>query len=417
VFAQTHLENEGAVALAASRITTRGSVRFGHDFTSRGEVQLVGARVGNRLDAAGSGFDNGPHVAINADGLVTGSDAILRGVRVVGELRLRNAQIGGDLNFRDGQLKGSGKGRALRATGIAIKGSLYLTGSFSCAGGVRLAQGRIGGELDCTGARLRRVSPDGNNALEVFSAPGINVKGALIWRGMPAPPEGAVNLIGAEVGQICDDLTSWPAAGTINIENFVYGSFDKTSLRTKDRLEWLRRQRTFSPQPYEQVIQVLRRTGLEKEARRIAKAKHDDLRRKGGLSVPARAWNWFLGFTIGHGYQVWRALVISLIVVAVGAGVFELSFRDGVMTPVKDWPADYVAGTRCPVNVPCFEPLAFSADVFLPILDLRQDSYWLPVNLGPNAQFFRGYLWLHIILGWVLTTVGVAGLTGLVKKE
>jgi hypothetical protein len=94
-----------------------------------------------------------------------------------------------------------------------------------------------------------------------------------------------------------------------------------------------------------------------------------------------------------------------------------LSFANGIMQPVKDKPKDYAMGQRCPQNIPCFNPVIYSLDVFLPIVDLRQESYWLPVANLPKRGLVEYYYWLHVTLGWVFTTLSVAGLTGLVKKE
>ena len=53
----------------------------------------------------------------------------------------------------------------------------------------------------------------------------------------------------------------------------------------------------------------------------------------------------------------------------------------------------------------------------LPIVDLHQEKYWLPDARKDYGWLYQAYLWLHIIFGWILTTVLVAGLTGLVKKD
>jgi hypothetical protein len=59
---------------------------------------------------------------------------------------------------------------------------------------------------------------------------------------------------------------------------------------------------------------------------------------------------------------------------------------------------------------------------------LKVEEYWIPnANRGPLllrfdsfpllavGGLFRLYLWLHIIAGWILTTLWVGGLTGLIK--
>ena len=48
---------------------------------------------------------------------------------------------------------------------------------------------------------------------------------------------------------------------------------------------------------------------------------------------------------------------------------------------------------------------------------MHQGRFWLPKAGTAWGWAVMGYLWLHILLGWVLTTVAVAGLTGLVRKD
>ena len=120
-----------------------------------------------------------------------------------------------------------------------------------------------------------------------------------------APPQGLVTLSSASAGRLVDDMKSWP--DEIRIDNFTYGSFEQGAPLTSKRLGWLRRQKEFSPQPYEQVLQVLRRMGYEKDARGIARAKQDDLKTKGKLGWPARLW-----LHIASGWIVTTVVVTGL---------------------------------------------------------------------------------------------------------
>ena len=71
----------------------------------------------------------------------------------------------------------------------------------------------------------------------------------------------------------------------------------------------------------------------------------------------------------------------------------------------------------CEEKYPCLEPIMYSIDTFLPIVKLHQEEYWLPDDSKQNGSFYRAYLWLHIIFGWILTTIAVASFSGIVKKE
>ena len=70
-----------------------------------------------------------------------------------------------------------------------------------------------------------------------------------------------------------------------------------------------------------------------------------------------------------------------------------------------------------PKHYPDFNALIYSIDVFIPIVDLGQESYWLPRYSKEHGWIYVFCMWFHIAFGWILTTLGVVGMTGIVKKE
>ncbi|HET6422650.1 MAG TPA: hypothetical protein VFG20_03140, partial [Planctomycetaceae bacterium] len=77
-------------------------------------------------------------------------------------------------------------------------------------------------------------------------------------------------------------------------------------------------------------------------------------------------------------------------------------------------------------DYPKFNAIIYSLDVFAPFTYLHQANYWVPnptrgerIRLGfwsPRpGELLRVYLWLHVVAGWLLTSLLVAGLTGLVQ--
>ena len=69
----------------------------------------------------------------------------------------------------------------------------------------------------------------------------------------------------------------------------------------------------------------------------------------------------------------------------------------------EDWMRDY----------PAFRPLAFSADAFLPLVNLHQETHWTPQALARQV----GLPAAHIIAGWVITTLAAVSFTGIVRRE
>lgn len=402
--------NKRNTALDASLITVKGEVLFGNEFRSDGELRLIGSKVGAGLRLDSKEIKNADGVALNCERLLSAGAVSLNHSEISGELRLENADIGSDLLLTGAKI-GSGREKiALSASGLSVKGSAFLNGDFEARGDVNLAHAHIGGELDCATATF-------NGKLNAFAAANIRVVQTLTWKEIKLLPGGHINLNGAAVGCLSDDCPSWPGQQQISINDLSYTSFGEQTLDLAQRLSWLRSQRIFSVQPYEQLARVLRNAGQDKEARKVARAKQDDLRKHGQMGLAPGAWNWLSGKTIGHGYQLWRALIASLLVVLIGTIIFQVSFANGVMLPIKGNTSTSATGQRCPEKIPCFNPVIYSLDVFLPIVDLQQESYWLPVANGPKRSLFEHYYWLHVTLGWIFTTLTVAGLTGLVKRE
>ena len=59
---------------------------------------------------------------------------------------------------------------------------------------------------------------------------------------------------------------------------------------------------------------------------------------------------------------------------------------------------------------PAFQPVAYSLDLILPILDLGQERAFTPV--GPA----RWVAWAAVLAGWLLATTVIAGITRRVNR-
>ena len=114
--------------------------------------------------------------------------------------------------------------------------------------------------------------------------------------------------------------------------------------------------------------------------------------------------------------------------------VCGLGYLGGLITPPSE--SAYAEGDtgivipgdddrQLSVVYPRFNFLVYSVDTFVPLIDLHQGKYWLPnANRGHEIPKIKGlhtggllrlYLWIHILMGWLLSTLLVVGLTGLVR--
>ncbi len=400
--------------ISADRLTTKGSMFLRERFQAKGEVCLLGANIGGDLDCSDATFDNpkgeeNPKgIALNADRLTTQGYVFLRNAKVRGRVWLLGANIGGNLECDGATFENPG-GEALVADGLTTHGGVFLHNGFQAKGEVRLSGANIGAHLDCSDATFD--NPKG----EALSAETLLVKGGLFWRSMEKRPVGVIDLRHAKVGQLVDDAASWPLADSVWLDGFEYEAFGIDSPRTaKERLDWLALQpeKPFHPQPYEQLAKVFRQMGREVEARKVLIAKQDARRKHGELSRTSNVWLWFLGKTIRYGYEPWRVMWFMVVMILIGWGVFWGADTLTVMELTKKEGAP----------VPAFNPFIYSLEVFVPLVDLHQERYYLPNTEGTCGAWscvawFRAYFWLHIILGWVSSTLLVAALTGLVRKE
>ena len=167
------LRNDSGPALAAGRLQVDQSLHLRSGFTAtgsgeRGAVHLLGAHIGGQLDCSNAKLRNDSGPALAADGLRADEDLYLRGGFAaigsgeLGAVRLLGARIGGQLDCSDAELRND-SGPALTADGLQVDQDMFLTGGFTATGSgergaVRLLGAHIGGQLDCSGAKLRNDS-------------------------------------------------------------------------------------------------------------------------------------------------------------------------------------------------------------------------------------------------------------------
>jgi hypothetical protein len=165
---------------------------------------------------------------------------------------------------------------------------------------------------------------------------------------------------------------------------------------------------------------VYRQSGQESEARQVAIARRNDLRRYGSLTGPLKVGNWLLDKTIRHGYQPLRAVgLLVAVYLAVLLVVWGAQHQDRVIVPAKDTKAIRPVPTalHCSPGYPCFYPAGYALDVVVPIINLRQAENWRPNGHAPWGWAYFAVGWVATGLGWAFTTLAVAGYTGLVRRD
>ena len=185
----------------------------------------------------------------------------------------------------------------------------------------------------------------------------------------------------------------------------------------KRRLRWLSKSKPFSPHVYTQLAEVYRRSGHEGFARQVAISREKERGKQPDLSWGSRAWNRFLGLTVAYGYQPWRALVPLVVLFILGWFLFTRPPAQEVMVHPSPNIKGPISAAACHKPYPCFSPPVYVLDTLLPIVDLHQESNWVPARPRPWGVWYEVLTWVLIAAGWILTTAVVAGIGSLWRRE
>jgi hypothetical protein len=366
---------------------------------------------------------------LEADRLkLEGSLFLRRGFRADSGIALAGAHIGSDLSLVGAKLlnqprKGvRGKVKALRADRIVIGSSAFLRDKFSAEGDVELPEAQIGSDLDCSDATFHGQ----------VVASGATVKGRLLWTEIQDSARATLRLMDASIGSLTDDKESWPGKGNLTLDGLSYHHIATAGISTDDRIRWLNLIPEFRPQPYRKLATVLKESGDERGGRRIMIEME---RRLTGDTWYEQGWSCLLRWTIGYGYYPERAIWGLSLLTGLSWIIFRRAKLAGAMSPTdKEACEHFNAGGGAPKYYPPFSPLVYSVENSLPLVKLGQAERWQPNPDGPKSDkgwrnwwnnlkgfygssaFLRRFLWFQIILGWILATFFLAGLTGLVQK-
>lgn len=373
------------MALVADGLCVDGDMSCMRGFTADGQVLLLGARVDRQLIFDGANLHNANGIALFADRLNVGQNLFCRKAAVQGKVSLNAAHVSGQLVFDGARLsKGAvdedEDGKSLNLVEETVPERHEPATEHEDEQHVH--------QDDPVNEREKNTALD----LREAKVP------ASLWLRFGEPPRGEVRLDRAEVGAVHDDEKTWPSE--LSLRGLVYGHLEsREPVKVERRLLWLQRDPAgYAPQPYEQLIASYRRAGDNQAARRAAIEKQRQ--RRGKLALrPAKFWSFFLDWTVGYGYRSWLAAVWLGALVILGCMAFDRSY-----------PEHFRAATEGAAGTTDFQPLLYSLDVVLPVVNLGQQDAWIAE--GP-AQWWV----LLTVAGWILATVVLAVVTGLLKKD
>ncbi|MDU8498431.1 membrane-associated oxidoreductase [Pseudomonas syringae] len=462
------MEGSDGKALTAEGIVCGANICLSNGFVANGRVSLAGAQITGQLNCEGAEFSAHQGIALLADRIIVRHSVYLSdGFSANACVRLVGARIYGELRCSGGTFDGSKKDDVLRMDDAVISESVSLDFGFKASGRVNLQNVQVGGDLVIDDAKC----------IDTLDANRINIKGALILRGLEESPK-SVTFAGGRAGSLDDDKKSW--GKTLDLNGFVYGFINfHAEMSIADRLEWLDKQYTpvseehgakeFRPQPWRHLQSVLDEMGHAEEARQVGIEFEKRLRAAGLIGQGPKRWKplrrWFYknlmtflhvmyGFLTGYGYRPMLLLRSFVVVWLVCSGIYWLAANEGAIfapsdplvfqnekyascvppaSPTGQEPlgtGNWYLCAELPEAYTGFSPLAFSLDLLLPLVDLHQEKDWAPLIETPKANIFaelwgffsakrlvRFVMWVEILAGWGFSLLFVAVVSGLARRK
>jgi hypothetical protein len=282
-------------------------------------------------------------------------------------------------------------------------------------------------------------------------------------------PRGVVDLSRARIGTFTDFKAAWPPkvdrtsracidrpcggdgrdADHLILDGFEYEHLDnpdglpfgETGPVAKARIDWLHGQSRedifdrLKPQPWRQLGKVLAAQGYEDDARTIAIERRVAQRYAKGMPRAPRLLSRLLHLLADYGFNPWKSVGWSAVVVSIFALLYfvptwwcgeagqPLGANQRVF--VRTLPADFVpaiasvpeAEKQLLLVYPAFDPLIYSLDVFLPLVDLGTERFWRANTTNGLGMVLYYLSILEGIAGAVLLSLIVTGFTGLLTRD
>lgn len=433
-------------AVTVDGANVAGDLSFDEGFVSEGGVRLLTAQIGGNLECNAGAFENAGSHALWADRVKIAGTAFLgqfagpgpyngRGFRAQGTVRLVGAQLGGVLecsggSFHAPQPAGQSPVFALLCDRMKA-GNIFFREQFSAEGEVRLLGAEIGGDLNCVRGRFTKLTLER-----------VTIKGSFYWTEVGNRDELELDLDNATFGPLEDEVASWPDSGRLSLDGFSYSRIsERAPSNVEERLRWLSLASRFTLQPYQQLAKVLKDGGDVDAPPRVLYEMELLRHRSQDRGWLQQAGSSILRWTIGYGQIPLRALWWLLGLILVGAVFFGLGYLGGVMTPNdKDSYSWFTKNGYAPNNVSEFNALIYSMENSFSVINLGVKSQWQPAPRDAAATapvvhnewlnclkdngikltsvvFLRTWMWTQTIASWLLATLFVAGLSGVVKSS
>ena len=336
---------------------------------------------------------------------------------------------------------------------MKVTGSVFLR-NITTQATIDLNSATIGGQLACEKATFEVKNG------HAFNAQSAKINGGLVWRGVTVT-KGTLNFANAHTSVLCDDEGSWPSGWRVDLEGLTYDTIIGGPLDAKSRLAWLHNvsnwNGTFTPQPYTQLAKILRDMGHDNDARQVLekrdalllKSYRKNLRKLSETtknitvshlatkSLAAAHWLFvdkLMGTLTGYGHQPFRSLRFLFLLIGLAAIPSHMAWTFGGFAPNSaviqvsdDWKAlshkenaaeEWSAKTQAGRDWETFQDIAYATDLVIPIINIGQTDAWAPSTTRGAAGYHMWWLsWVFTIVGWIVTALGAAAITGVIRRD
>jgi len=433
-------------------------------FVAKGVVALLNAQIGGDVRCDEGHFEFPGEVALWADGIIVSATMYLDSAETDGILRFSQAALKLGLSaekvvfnpsqryrgwFKDASQFDLGE----KACGIYAPDAA-IGGVFSWREIRKISQAGAEGNpcwLHLSGAKIdvMRDDPGSWNELDRFDITDCNYERlsdekpseATDWRLQQLDREYAI-LNGSRLqnwtlgwrafwGALQVQAIKLLQLSNLDLAAYVEGELERH--RAKQIEEAGRR---FKPQPYLQLARTLSAAGHQNSAKTVLTRLERNRIRYSGYWAPRQLWQWFLDATLRYGYSPFRPVLILGVWALICAFLFQIAFDHGQIVSIRERQSSSGSGSLLPEYT--FNPVIYSIDTLVPIVDLNQKRNWIvdPLSSHPRLRnrqadwlgsaagvldslphLTGGLIVFNTFFGWLMTSLFAAGITGLTKES
>jgi hypothetical protein len=203
--------------------------------------------------------------------------------------------------------------------------------------------------------------------------------------------DGTITLHGSHFDVLYIAPETWP--DEVRLDGLTYTRLGPNEPAER-RLQVLERDADgYVPHAYEQLTAAYRRNGDDSAARTVQLAKQR--RHRTTLPWYAKAWGYLQDATVGYGFRPTRAAVWLLSLLLAGSVAYA------VREPVA----------LKPDEAPEFNPVFYTLDLLLPIIDFGQEHAYA------SRGAWQWFAYALVIMGWTLATTIAAGITRAISRQ